>query len=259
MANLAEAIDTARAKIMLIGDSGAGKTGSLLSLVEAGYHLRIVDTDNGIRPLAKLVQHNCPDRLGQIDYVAVKDAYKSTSKGVEVVMPAKAYQKATALMDKWDDGTKPIEWPADHIFVVDSLTTLGRAALNQAKTIAPNAREPRQWFYAAQQGLENFIDVLYSEAFSVNVIVITHITEVEMNDGSRRGFPSAIGTALSKHIAKYLNDMFIVETKGVGNNTRRVIRTVPNGQVDAKTSLIGLDRELPIETGLATIFAELRA
>ena len=33
-------------KLLLIGDSKAGKTGSLISLVKAGYKLRILDLDN---------------------------------------------------------------------------------------------------------------------------------------------------------------------------------------------------------------------
>ena len=48
--------DTAApAKILLIGKSGAGKTGALASLVAAGYNLRIIDTDKGVRPLRSLL------------------------------------------------------------------------------------------------------------------------------------------------------------------------------------------------------------
>ena len=42
-------------KIMLIGENGSGKTGSLASLVCAGYKLRIIDTDKGVKILKSLL------------------------------------------------------------------------------------------------------------------------------------------------------------------------------------------------------------
>ena len=38
-------------KLMLLGESGAGKSGALASLVTAGYKLRILDFDNGLDTL----------------------------------------------------------------------------------------------------------------------------------------------------------------------------------------------------------------
>src|SRR5262252_9685406 len=39
-------------KMLLIGDAQAGKTGSLVSLVKAGYRLRILDFDNKLDVLS---------------------------------------------------------------------------------------------------------------------------------------------------------------------------------------------------------------
>ena len=47
-------------KMLLEGDSGSGKTGSLASLVAAGFSLRILDMDNGLEPLKQFVQKECP-------------------------------------------------------------------------------------------------------------------------------------------------------------------------------------------------------
>jgi Tfp pilus assembly pilus retraction ATPase PilT len=38
-------------KILVAADSGSGKTGSLASLVDAGFNLRILDFDNGLSVL----------------------------------------------------------------------------------------------------------------------------------------------------------------------------------------------------------------
>ena len=35
-------------KLLLVGDSGSGKTASLATLANAGYKLRILDFDNGL-------------------------------------------------------------------------------------------------------------------------------------------------------------------------------------------------------------------
>ena len=36
-----------RTRMLLIGDSGAGKTGSIMSLAAAGFQIRILDLDDG--------------------------------------------------------------------------------------------------------------------------------------------------------------------------------------------------------------------
>lgn len=252
-------------KIMLIGDSGAGKTGALLSLVRAGYNIRIVDMDSGVKPLAQLVRKHCPDKLGNVEYETFRDKYKSTQAGMELDGKATAYTQAAKTMDKWpSDESRPSEWGKDYIYVVDSFTMLGRAAMAQAKFLKPTsnagrAADGRQLYGMAQEAMENFLACLFGESFATNVIVISHITDIEMNDGTRKGFPSAIGQALSRNVARYFNDLFVVETKGKGENVRRIIRTVPNAMVDAKTSALDIPAELPIDTGLATIFEKLRS
>jgi hypothetical protein len=254
---------TGLVKLMLIGDSGSGKTGALASLVKAGYKLGIVDMDSGLRPLAQIVKRDSPDKLGNISYVSLRDNYVTTPKGTEVVKPAKAYLAASRLLNKWEDETIPSQWGADRVFVVDSFTLLGKAALNQAHTVMPtsasgNKASGLQIYGMAQEALENYLAAVMSPQFATNVILITHVNEIELSDGSKKGFPAAVGSALSRHIGKYLNDLFIVESRGQGNNVKRVIRTVPNGFVDAKTSSLDLPAELPIETGLATIFEKLK-
>lgn len=242
---------------MLIGDSGAGKTGSLACLAKAGYNLRFVDMDSGLVPLQQLLRDD-EKALDRVGYMTFRDKYKSTPAGMSVVHPAKAYLNAAKTMDKWEDETSPSEWGPKYIYIVDSLTLLSKAAFNQAISLSPTTKDPRQWYGAAQSAIENFLACLTSDDFATNVIVISHITDIELNDGTMRGFPSSVGKALSRNIARYFNDLFVVETKGMGSKTRRIIRTVPNGQTDAKASLTDLLPEMPIEDGMLTIFKKLQ-
>lgn len=240
-------------KMFLIGDSGAGKTGALESLVSAGYTLYIVDLDNGLSPLAQHIKHNGSD-LSKVHFVTLSDDYRGGD-----LRKATAYQRACKCLDKFgDEDIDPKNLGPDAVFVIDSLTLLGRSAFAQAKMQNPNSKDPRQWYFAAQQALENYLACVFGASFAVNVIVNSHITDIELNDGTRKGFPAAIGSALSRHVGKYCNDIFVAETKGIGSKARRVIRTVPNGQTDAKTSAVGLDVDLPLESALATIFSKLR-
>ena len=131
-------------KLMLIGDSGTGKTGALTSLVKDGYNLRILDMDNGLDALRQWVNHDCPDNVDQVDFETLRDTMRMTPSGP--IVTAKSYIEALKLMSTWSDGTNPADATEKDIFVVDSLTALGKAALEWAKAGAPGAKDGRQWF-----------------------------------------------------------------------------------------------------------------
>ena len=48
MANIKTHKSAEYTKLMLVGDSGSGKTTALASLANAGYNLRILDFDDGL-------------------------------------------------------------------------------------------------------------------------------------------------------------------------------------------------------------------
>ena len=123
----------------------------------------------------------------------------------------------------------------------------------------PGTKEPRQWFYAAQQGVEDTVAVLTGEGFRANVIIISHVTYSEWQDGTTRGTISSIGSSLGPKLAKYLNTLILAEKTGSGTNVKRIIRTVPTSVIDLKTPGPGFDSALPLESGLATIFTKLKA
>lgn len=257
MASLDTIVDDPFIKMMLIGDSGTGKTSALASLVEAGYKLRIVDMDDGIAPLANRLRAKDPALLKSVDVMSFRDKYRPTQGGMDLVMPAKAYLGATKTMNKWEDDTVPSEWGPDYIYVVDSFTILAKAAFNQAISVAPNCKDPRQWYGAAQTAAENFLACIMGPDFKTNVVVITHIQEIELADGTTKGFPSAVGKALSRHIAKWLNNLVVAEITGTGEKVKRTLRTVSNGVTDGKTAAVGLPSAVPMDTGLAQIFKAL--
>src|SRR6187397_320711 len=84
-------------KTLYIGDSGTGKTGSLTSLVKAGYKLRVLDLDNGIDTLAQYCQEECPELLANVEFESVRDKYKASPAGPIIAGMPKAYVNALNL------------------------------------------------------------------------------------------------------------------------------------------------------------------
>ena len=245
-------------KLLYIGDSGTGKTGSLVSLIEAGYKLRILDLDNGLDALRNFALRAECD-LSKVDFETVCDTYIPTSEGLIIKGVPKAFVRTTKLLTKWSDDTYPYQWGEDTIFVLDSLTRLGRCAFEWAKGMNPSAKEPRTWFYTAQRACEDMIALLTGKDFQTNVIVISHVNMIELKDGTTKGYPSAIGVALSKVVATYFNTMILAERSGSGISVKRTINTLPTALIDLKNPApFKLDAALPLDTGLATVFEKLK-
>lgn len=260
MPSLADHHGSKFVKLFFIGDSGTGKTGALTSLVEAGFKLKIIDCDNGLDALFQFAKKVCPDKLANVDYETRKDKLKATRDGFVVDGAPKAATDVLKLLDTWTDGSRPREWGDDHILILDSLTTFGRSAFEWAKGMAPSAKDPRQWYFAAQGLVEDTVAGLCGEDFHCNVIIISHVSYNEDVDGIRRGYTSAIGSALGPKLPKYINTLVVAEASGTGENVKRTIKTVPTSLVSG-VKLPSPDSlgTLPLASGLATIFSKLKA
>lgn len=247
--------------MLLIGESGSGKSGALASLAVAGYKLRIIDMDNGLDFLIRYMRKHHPDKLDNIEYVSIQDKLKSAgSAGIVSAGIPNAYTRAVGLMDKWEDGTRPSEWGASSILILDSLTFFANAAFRWKEALNPGAKDPRQIFYSAQDAVEDVLALLTSEEMNTNVIVTSHVRWMERQDGSTKAFPSAIGGALGPKIPTYFNSLVLAETTGSGQTINRQIRLAPTVFMDLKNPAGGeLPPALPIATGLATFFKEVQA
>lgn len=247
-------------RALFIGDSGTGKTGALVSLVKAGYKLRILDTDNGLDSLKAWCKQEKAD-LSLVDYNTVRDNYIVTTQGamLDPATKVKGFVESMKMSKNWPDGTHPEEWGPEYIFVLDSLTGLGNQAYEFAKGLNPSSKDPRQWYGAAQEAVESFCAAVTSDDFKTNVIIISHVKWIENADGTRKGWPSSIGKALGDVIPKYFNTLILAETSGFGSNVKRKIKTVPTGTIDLKNPApFALAPELDLGTGLATLFKTLK-
>lgn len=239
-------------KLLYIGDSSTGKTGSLVSLLADGYKFRILDMDNGLTALKLYAKQQGLD-LSKVEYETFRDEYKMAATGPIPKGGAKAFTKAMDTLTTWS----AIEDP-DSITVLDSLTFLGKAAYVWARGMNPGVKDPRQWFYQAQQAVETVIALLTGADYKQNVIIISHVNYKEVMQDVHKGYPSAVGSALGPTIASYFDSMVLAEASGSGKNVRRRIKTLPTGVIDLKMPVILSETELPLETGLSTLFKQLK-
>lgn len=263
-------------KMLLLGDSGTAKTGCLASLVNVlGKKLLILDYDNGLPVLHAYVK---PELLGNVYYETLTDKRKHSGQGkMGALGEPKAFMRGMDILSDGKlyngDGTftklgDPAALGADWVVVIDSLSTASRAAHLYVNTIAPS-RDGRMDYHNTQQQIIGMLAHLHSDHFQTHVIVIAHVDyyndQESMTldeDGNPqfqlRGGPRSIGKAIIKEIPAYFNVMVRAKTTGSGVAMRRVIRTVAEGIVDLKnTKPTVLKPELPVDTGLATIFSTL--
>jgi len=248
-------------KMLLIGNSGAGKTGALAPLVAAGYKIKILDFDNGLDALFALVRQIDPKLLDNIEYESFRDRIKMSQQGPSVVGAPRAYVSALKALEKWPvDDSSPDEWGQDTILVIDSLTNAGLAAFRWAQGMNPTAKEQRQWFFQAQNVIQDLIANVTDESFRTNVIVISHIELVDTAMGLK-GYVSAIGKALGPKLPRFFNTMVLSETTGSGKNVRRKLKTLPTAMIDVKTGAPGkvADEYDVVDGGLAKLFEDLKA
>ena len=244
---------SAYTKILYIGDSSSGKTGSLASLLAAGYSFRILDMDNGLTALIQFAKALGAD-LSKVEYETYRDEYRMTPQGPLTKGSPKAFTNAMTKLTEWSE----IE-DEKSITVLDSLTFLGKSAYAWARGMNPTAKDPRQWFYAAQQAVESVLAMLTSEEYKQNVIIISHVNYKEVMEGVHKGYPTAVGSALGPTIASYFDTMVLAEASGSGTNVKRKIKTMPTGVIDLKMPNPKVEQTLPLETGMATIFEMLKA
>jgi hypothetical protein len=249
-------------KLLYIGDSGTGKTTSLLALVRAGYRLRIFDFDNLLSPLVQQCRTLCPEHLSRIEFMSFRDKMKATDMGPIVDGQPKAFTESLKAMNRWEDGSVPSEWGSETVCVIDSHTTQARAAYFWARGlqgasglpegVSAKGVEPRAIFFTAQQAVMNCMAMLTSADFNTNLIVICHVKYLE-HDGVTKGFPLSVGTAISPEIPTYFPAVALATKKG----ETRVIRTRSTNMIDLKDPKAFDPKyaaELPMDTGLAEIF-----
>lgn len=249
-------------KLLLLGDAKVGKTSSLVSLVEAGYKLRIIDMDNLLDPLKHLVMKKCPTLANNVEYKTLRDKRKMTKLGAVIDGTPRAFVDAIGLLDHWKDGEtdlgKPYTWGGDSILIIDGLSRLCDAAYDWRDVLTPVGRsgekDGRATYGDAQDAVENVLATFTSPNFETNVIVICHGIYMDLEDGTRKIFPQGVGQKLSPKIPQYFPTY--VRYKNVGGN--RQMQLVSDPMIDLAVPQHVKEKSFSTDTGLAQLFEALR-
>lgn len=256
MTSLSEYVSQKPIKMLCVGDSGLGKTGALASLAKAGFNLKILDYDNGLGILAALLK-NDPAALARVEYHTLQDTFIGVGNIIKPQGQPKAFMSGLAQLNKWKDLGR------NDIIVLDTLSHMSNAALVMVLSMNNRAGlHPWQsdWGQAMDM-IEGVLKILYSDSIKCHVIVNAHITYVggELDDTTKqivgaKPYPNTLGQKLPPKVGQYFNTMLHFDNSGFGANAKKVIRTIPVSQLGVKSEILGLPKELPLESGLADFF-----
>jgi len=211
-------------KALVMGDSGTGKTGMLASLANPGYKLLIHDLDNGLDILGEYLTPEGRERVffHTYDLGSQKDAAEFGRR-----------------IKKWgeDDIPETKDLDASYVIVVDTLGSL--AELIRVFTLRSKGIDPktvafsREYWGEMQRVMLEPLVYLTGPLVPCNVIINTHIQEIENSSGILKGYPKTVGKALSRDIGKLFNNVWGTDKKRDGTI---VLKTQGDNYLPLKTS-----------------------
>lgn len=208
-------------KVILVGESGAGKSGALASLLAAGFNVRVLDSDNGVRilrallldevhfPYAKIIKAKGIDLTKAFSRVPIPldvqfrtvikslPGGKTASERLLAPSSAKAWDLIGDSLTNWkgEEGNNLgniDKWGIQDVLVLDSFTTISRLAYyyNQAMNNRLGAPEEGNFHMkdvgGAQSQLRRLLEAVYSPAINCNVVLICHVNRIDDSAGYSR-------------------------------------------------------------------------
>lgn len=261
-------------KMVYMGDTGAGKTGSLCSLAAAGYNVRILDLDKGAQivkgyvtdkeksPYLKAKPGLWPgdaDIAKRMNFVTIQETF--TSVGGNMIPRGDSWQKIMTQLTEWKDGDKSYgkleSWTPRDILAIDGLSRYCDARMYLELVLNARAVSGRQQqdYFKVQTAIEQSLELLVSPAVRCHVILCSHVEYIEKDDKSVRGMPQAMGRALGPKIGQHFNHALLAQTQGQGSSIKRRIVTQTTGVIDLKNANpLRVKPEYELETGLLEYF-----
>lgn len=261
-------------KLLILGNSGTGKTGSLGSLAAAGYRLFICDFDNGLDIL--LDEKVVPvEARKNIYFRSLQD--RPVKVGDKLIPRATAWQEFMKVLGDWKEagpeggGNAPgpakstslgnfTTWGPKDVLILDSLTFATQRAFDDALQLAGRLgqRAQIQDYGAALESIEAMLEMLYGDICKCNVIMTAHLQMAgDELSGARKALPNVLGQKLAPKVPRFFNNMILAEKTVVGNTITRRFQTMGTHVVDLKTSKPSAVPAV-IPPDLAKLFAVLR-
>lgn len=291
MANAFDMKNKTPGRIMIVGYPGSAKTGCIACLANAGFKIRMLDFDGNYEPLLRF----CTDEgLRNIDIFSCEDKLRQGARYHEVIGQPQAFANAWKMLDRWKyknpDGTETDlgaskEWGPDHIVLLDSLTSMGKASFRRAqflKNKTPENNTDAVWGFAMAEQ-DAMIEQLTSVSNHFHVIVLAHLKMIGPKSPRRekgeeedvtamkikiaadaaqliptRLFPSALGQQLPPEIGGHFPTLILAESVPLGNNkVVRRLKTIPRPELDLKVPSPNIPAEMDVKDGMLQVFKAL--
>lgn len=249
-------------KVLLLGDSGAGKTHSLITLIEAGLTPFIIFTEPGQATIAKaLSEHGIPEDKCHWRYISTSsqgwDAMVSMGQKINTLTydglskmadsdRSKYAQWLTVLQtcqnfvcdrdgQSYGDITK---WSTDRVLVIDSLTGLSEMAMNLVVGAKPTKSMP-DWM-VAQDNLIRFIHKLTNDLKCAFVMTAHLERESDEVTGAISLMASTLGRKLAPKLPRNFDEVILAQRVG-----KEFKWSTVKDNVILKTRLLPLSDTLP--------------
>lgn len=216
---------------MLLGDSGAGKTYALRTLVDAGITPYCLFTENSfdvlgnvpvekmrwqyvppiIESLAKLKEMST--RIGTMSFQAISMAQDATR-----FQDSQWMKMLEALFNFKDERTGKelgniADWGTGVAFVIDSLSGLTIASRQNVAGNRPALAPPD--YGLAQRQLESLINQICT-AFRCHFVLIAHAErELDPVQGGQKIMASTIGKALAPVLPRFFTDVIMAKRSNI--------------------------------------------
>ncbi len=215
------------AKVLLLGDSGDGKTHAIRTLVEAGIAPFVIFTEQSQTILGDIPEDKvhwnyiAPGKVGWgVMMKAVKKINTMSFEALTKVQDAdrSKYQQILQVMELCNDFVCQrtgehfgdcAEWGTDRCLVIDSLTGLNQMAMQCAVGSKP-VKSPGDW-QVAMGIIENLITAFCSDLWC-HYVCIAHLErEHDEISGSVKLMASTLGKKLAPKLPKMFDDVIRAE------------------------------------------------
>lgn len=281
-------------KALYLGHSGAGKTGSLVSLAAAGYRVRVLDLDGKAQILRDYVtnpksmyrqyrpdlwsQEQADSIMDRISYVTVTESYNIVPARGTAYPKGDSWVRIGKLLNDWKDGEDHPgnlgNWGPNDILVIDSFSRYCEAAMNYQLSLNGRLTEAPQVgrlgdndYSRAYTMIRNQLQLLKSDEIKCNVILICHIVFMEPTGPQtgatrqERGFPQVFGrSAMSPQISQFFGHSFRATQTGNHPAIERTILTNNDDNVELiNPAPFSIKHSYKLSTGLAEYFRDYRS
>jgi len=256
-------------RLLVLGKSGAGKTGALASLLLAGYRVWLIACETGVPVLKNLIrdtpEYQKIDR-SLLNYITITNSFAAVQGKTMPI--SQGWAKFHDTLARWE---APPKIPADpywlytltdkDVVVID--TNTGLSDLAKDHYLASNGRGGGDLLWKDFAALKSLLDPVFRNLtcskVKAHVIVNCHIQDVKVDPNDEKsatiGYPTATSKALAVEMGRHFNNTLLLEETPSALGPVRKFRTDGGGQVKTKTEAPGaVKKEYPINTGLADYF-----